>query len=140
MYWQLCARLFLGLDQLKLHKFTSPSQETVWQVKQQTGILHFCLNTRQEKTLPSLKKGFNYSFNFTNYYITKRYLNKPNMTTLECISLFRCLCNNRISICTVFLHTQVEPVSFSSFIGTSDYSRPSMFSLKTKRQQEVQCQ
>lgn len=45
----------------------------------------------------------------------------------------RHLCYNRVSICTVFLNAQVEPVAFSSFIGTGDYSCPAMFSLKAKQ-------
>lgn len=41
---------------------------------------------------------------------------------------------NRVSICTVSLNAQVEPVAFPSFIGTGDYSCPAMFSLKIKTQ------
>lgn len=53
------------------------------------------------------------------------------------ITLIKHLCYNRVSICTVFLNTQVEPVAFSSFKCTGDNSRPAVFSLKGRKQNSI---
>ena len=45
---------------------------------------------------------------------------------------YKYLYYNGVSICTVFLNTQVEPVAFSSFIRTRDDSCPAVFPLETK--------
>ena len=58
----------------------------------------------------------------------------PALTNKKSLSVtFRYLCYNRVSICTVVLNTQVEPVAFSSFVSAGHYSCPAMFSLKTQQ-------
>lgn len=69
----------------------------------------------------------------TYFQIFTKSFTNVGTTHLQHSGSNRVLCNNRVSVGTVFLNPQVEPVAFASFEGTGDDPRPTVFSLQARK-------